>query len=252
MTTSSQIPGATAPSPAPERPARWFLRGIGASLSSVQSIVLFAGYVGFGGLVHDVNFPIVAAVLSTFIVWALPAQVLLVGGFAANSTLAVIALAVGLSSVRLFPMVASLLPMLRGRHGLGTQLFASHYVAVTAWVEGMRLLPPVPAQSRMYFFLGFANTFLMISAAGTVAGYLLAGTLPQALANGLLFLTPISFLLQLMRNSRQLIDWLALGFGLAVSPLIAQIGSSLDLLWVGLIGGGAAYLVHYLRKRRPT
>lgn len=252
MTESIEKSGATAPLPAPERPAVWCWRGVRASLSSVQSIVLFAGYVGFGGLVHDVNFPLVAAVLSTFIVWALPAQVLLVGGFAANSTLAVIALAVGLSSVRLFPMVASLLPMLRGRYGLGTQLFASHYIAVTAWVEGMRLLPPVPPESRMPFFLGFANTFLFISAAGTIVGYLLAGTLPQSLANGLLFLTPISFLLQLMRNSRQLIDWLALAFGLAISPVIAQIGSSLDLLWVGLIGGGGAYLVHFLRRRRAA
>lgn len=228
---------------------QWAWRGVRASFTSVQGIVLFAGFVGFGGLVHDVNFPLGAAVLSTLLVWALPAQVLLVGGFAAGNSLPVIALAVGLSSVRLFPMVASLLPMLRGRSGLGTQLLASHYIAVTAWVEGIRLLPPLPADARMPFFLGLANAFLLICTTGTIAGYLLAGTLPQSLANGLLFLTPISFLLQLMRNARETVDWLALGFGLLLAPIFAQIGGRFDLLWIGLIGGGAAYLVHRLRRR---
>ena len=72
--------------------------------------------------------------------------------------------------------------------------------------------------------------------------------MPQALANGLIFLTPISFLLQLMRNSRDLIDWLALGFGLLLAPIFAVIGGALDLLWVGLVGGGAAYAVRRLRR----
>jgi predicted branched-subunit amino acid permease len=246
----------TAPASPPDEPVlsdrQWALRGVRASLTSVQGIVLFAGFVGFGGLVHDVNFPLGAAVLSTLLVWALPAQVLLVGGFAAGNSLPVIALAVGLSSVRLFPMVASLLPLMRGRSGFGTQLLASHYVAVTAWVEGIRLLPPLPVEARMPFFLGLSNAFLLICAVGTIAGYLLAGTLPQALANGLLFLTPISFLLQLMRNARETVDWLALGFGLLLAPLFAQIGGRLDLLWIGLTGGGAAYLLHRFRRGRSS
>lgn len=210
---------------------------------------MFAGFVGFGGLVHDVNFPLGAAVLSTFLVWALPAQVLLVGGFAAGSTLPVIALAVGLSSVRLFPMVASLLPMMRGKSGVGTQLLASHYIAVTAWVESIRLLPPLPMAARMPFFLGLSNAFVLMCVVGTICGYLLAGTLPQSLANGLVFLTPISFLLQLMRNARDFVDWSALGFGLLLAPIFAQFGGQLDLLWIGLVGGGAAYAVRRFRRR---
>jgi hypothetical protein len=45
-----------------------------------------------------------------------------------------------------------------------------------------------------------------------------------------------------------MIDWLALGFGLALAPVFAVIGGALDLLWVGLIGGGAAYAVHRIRR----
>lgn len=238
-----------APTPE-EAPRVWFWRGARAALTSVQGIVLFAGFIGFGGLVRDVGFPLGAAVLSTILVWALPAQLLIVGGFAAATPAPVIALAVGLSSVRFFPIVASLLPIIRGKSGLGTQLFASHFVAVSAWVESIRLMPALPVHARMPFFLGLSNAFLWGSVITTVAGYLLAGTLPQALANGLVFLTPISFLLQLIRNARDLFDWSALLLGLALSPVFAQFGGSLDLLWIGIIGGGAAYALGRWRRAR--
>lgn len=241
--------GATPPPDAPEAPPRlWYLRGTIAALTSIQAVVLFSGFVGFGGLVRDIGFPLGAAILSTLIVWALPAQVLIVGGFAAGSPVAVVALAVGLSSARFFPMVASLLPVIRGRSGFGTQLAASHFVAVTAWVESFRLMPGVPVNARMPFFFGMSITFILESCIGTVIGFYLAASLPQALANGLIFLTPISFLLQLIRNSRDLIDRLALVFGLLLSPVFAQYGGQLDLLWIGLIGGGAAYAIG--RRRR--
>lgn len=248
MTTAFQ-PGATPPADAPEVPARgWYWRGVLAALTSIQGVVLFAGFVGFGGLIRDVGFPLGAAILSTLIVWALPAQVLLVGGYAAGSPVAVIALAVGLSSARFFPMVASLLPVIRGRSGLWKQLAASHFIAVTAWVESFRLMPAVPVDARMSYFFGLSSVFIVESCVGTVMGFYLAGTLPQALANGLIFLTPISFLLQLIRNSRELVDYLALAFGLMLSPVFAQFGGQLGLLWIGLIGGGAAYAIG--RRRR--
>ncbi|MBX3550119.1 MAG: AzlC family ABC transporter permease [Xanthobacteraceae bacterium] len=248
---TEQVQNGALPADAPEENARvWFWRGAKAGLLSVQGIVLFAGFIGFGGLIRDIGFPLGAALLSTVIVWALPAQLLIVGGFAAGSPAPVIALAVGLSSVRFFPIVASIMPMIRGRSGLGTQLFASHFVAVSAWVESIRLVPPLPAYARMPFFLGLSNYFLWGSVIMTVVGYLLAGTLPHALANGLVFLTPISFLLQLIRNARDLIDRCALIFGLALTPVVAQFGGSLDLLWIGAIAGGAAYAVDRWKRAR--
>lgn len=243
--------GASPTTDAPDIPPRvWFWRGARAAIGSVQALVLFAGFVGFGGLIRDIGFPLLAALLSTLVVWALPAQLIVVGGFAAGNPVPVVALAVGLSSVRFFPMVASIMPMIRGKSGLGTQLLASHYVSVSSWVESIRLMPSVPVHARMPFFFGMSNVFVFGSMAATFAGYLLAGTLPQALANGLVFLTPISFLLQLIRNARDLIDWLALLFGLALAPAFAQIGGALDLLWIGLIGGGAAYGVGRWRRTR--
>jgi predicted branched-subunit amino acid permease len=231
--------------------AHWYARGLGAGARSVQCYVLFASYVGFGGLIHDIGFPLGAAILSTVIIWALPAQLLLVGAFAAGTAAPAIAFAVGLSSVRLFPLVVSILPYLRGRGGGRRPLFiAAHYVAITLWVEGMRQLPGVPPEGRRPFFFGlttFAHGGALIS---TVVGYTLAGTLPHALATGLLFLTPISFLLALTRNARDLVDHLSLAFGLALAPVMALYAGTLDLLWTGLVGGSAAFAVHRVMRSR--
>jgi predicted branched-subunit amino acid permease len=223
-----------------------------AAATSVQGLVLFASMVGFGGLCRDIGFPLGAAVLSSVVVWALPAQVLVVGGYAAGNAAPVIALAVALSSIRLFPMTAAIMPYLRGhKTGIGLQFLAAHFIAVTAWIEGMRRLPGTPVDGRLPFFLGIGSLLILSAIVATFGGYYLAGTLPRSLAIGLLFLTPLSFLIQLSHNARDLVDRLALAFGLVLAPFLAEIGGRLDLLWTGLIGGTAAWVVHrFVRTRR--
>ena len=53
----------------------------------------------------------------------------------------------------------------------------------------------------------------------------------------------------LTRNARDLVDYLSLAFGLALAPVFAAYGGRLDLLWTGLVGGAAAWLVHRSRKK---
>jgi predicted branched-subunit amino acid permease len=84
--------------------------------------------------------------------------------------------------------------------------------------------------------------------AGTLAGYYLAGSLPPVLSAGLLFLTPISFLISTTRNCRLISDWLALAFGIVLGPLMAALHLGLDLLWTGIVGGSLAYAIHRLRE----
>lgn len=248
---SDSSPPTSLESEPPVSAARWFLRGLVDATKSVQGMVLFASMVGFGGLCRDIGFPVGAAVLSSFLIWALPAQVLVVGGYAAGSAAPVIALAVALSSIRLFPMTAAIMPYLRGpRAGIFTQLAAAHFIAVTAWIEGMRRLPGKPHEARVPYFFGLAALFVFSAMVATLLGFLLAGTLPRSLAIGLLFLTPLSFLIQLSHNARDLVDRLALAFGLLLAPFFAEFGGRLDLLWTGLVGGGAAWAVHRLWKRR--
>jgi len=219
-------------------------------MRSQQGYVLWATFVGFGGLVHDANFPLGAALLSTILIWAIPAQVLLIEGYGAGTPAAAIALTIGLSSARFLPLVVSILPLLRSKRGMAVQFLAAHFIAIGVWVEGVRLLPPLKAEARIPFFFGFTSTFLTGGLIATMAGYALAGTLPRPLALGLLFLTPISFLLALARNARDRVDVLSLIFGLALAPLFAVYGGTLDLLWTGLAGGTAAWAIHRLRKRR--
>jgi hypothetical protein len=83
---------------------------------------------------------------------------------------------------------------------------------------------------------------------GTFVGFYLAGSLPPLLTAGLLFLTPVSFLISTIRNCRILVDWLALGLGVLLGPLLAFWQVGLDLLWTGILGGSLAYAIHKLRR----
>ena len=68
------------------------------------------------------------------------------------------------------------------------------------------------------------------------------------LAGGLLFLTPMSFLMSTARNARMMVDRLGLIFGLAIAPVLATLNVDLDLMWTGLVGGTLAYLIHRARE----
>jgi hypothetical protein len=58
----------------------------------------------------------------------------------------------------------------------------------------------------------------------------------------------MSFLISTVRNSKHLVDRLALVLGLGLGPLLAYEQIGLDLLWTGAIAGSAAYGVHRLRE----
>src|SRR5690606_39423783 len=91
----------------------WFFRGTGR-IFSVPSILLMSSFVGFAGLAIQSGITLAQAVFMTITIWALPAKVVLIGAISANAALPAIILAVGLSSVRLTPMVVALLPELKG------------------------------------------------------------------------------------------------------------------------------------------
>ena len=89
-----------------------FLDGIVAAVRSVFFYVLVGNYVGLGALAHEVGFSFWWMALSTVLIWAAPAQVILVSTLT-TAALFEVALAVTLSSVRFLPMVAAILPIMR-------------------------------------------------------------------------------------------------------------------------------------------
>jgi predicted branched-subunit amino acid permease len=230
-------------------PRLTFRDGVRASATSVFGLVLIGTYLGIGALAHDYGFGVVWAMLTTLLVWAAPGQVILISALGAGAGHVEVALAVGLSSVRLLPMVVALLPLIRER---GTRdrdlLLPAHFTAASMWVEALRLLPTLPRAGRIAFCNGLGTGFMVVAQVGTLLGFYLAASLPLLLTAALLFLTPMTFLVSTARNARVLADRLALGFGLVVGPLLgwAQIG--LDLMWTGIIAGSAAYALHRLRE----
>lgn len=225
--------------------------GVRAALG-LPSLMLMGAMIGIGGLCRDIGYPLGAGIASTVLIWAGPAQMVLFGSLAAGVALPAIAVAISLSSIRFLPMCMSILPVMRGRNTPSwLMLLLAHYVAVTAWVEGMRRLPLMPRAARIPFFLGFANTVVAAATLATGAGYYLIGQLPPAFAAGLLFTSPIYFTLALSAGARRLIDWLALMLGFASAPLAALlIPPGLDLLVTGVGMGSVAYLVHRFRRER--
>jgi len=208
--------------------------------------------VGVGGLARDAGYPFGAAVLSTPLIWAGPAQVILFGAVAGGAGLATVALLVGLSSVRLLPMSITLLPLLR-RPGQGwrEQVLLVHFVAVTVWVESLRRLPAIPIGSRVPYYLGFAGACILLSTASTGVGYALVGAVPRSVAAGLLFLTPIYFTATLVAGARTRADRLAVILGFALLPPLAGIlPAGSDLVATGLLGGTGAFLAARLRRTR--
>jgi predicted branched-subunit amino acid permease len=226
-----------------------FLAGFVATWTSVFSYVLFGTYLGIGALAHDFGFSVTWALLSTILVWAGPAQVILISTLGAGASLIEVAIAVGLSSVRLLPMVVSLLPMLK-RPGTPAWklLLPAHFTAVSMWVEALRLLPQQPRENRVAFCNGLGCGYGLTASTATVTGFYLAASLPPLMSAALLFLTPVAFLMSTLRNSRMLVDRLSLAFGLVLGPLFAYWQIGLDLMWSGIAGGTAAYLVHRFRE----
>jgi predicted branched-subunit amino acid permease len=183
------------------------------------------------------------------LIWAAPAQVILLSALGAGAAPLAAALAVGLSGVRLLPMVISLLALIKRPDTRARDLvLPAHLTAVSMWVEALRLLPVTPREQRIAFSNGLGIAFVVAALAGTLIGFYLAASLPALLTAGLLFLTPMSFLISTVRNSKHLVDRLALVLGLGLGPLLAYEQIGLDLLWTGAIAGSAAYGVHRLRE----
>jgi predicted branched-subunit amino acid permease len=226
-----------------------FLRGFLTGWRSVFAYVLFGTFVGIGALGHDFGFSLVWMLLSTALIWAAPAQVILISALGTGASTIEAAVAVTLSGVRLLPMVVALLPMLRTPTTRTQDLILpAHFTAISMWVESLRLIPGVPRDERIAFCNGLSTALVLSATFGTGVGFYLAGSLPRIYAAALLFLTPLVFMVSVVRNSRVLVERLAFALGLVLAPVLAMLNVGLDLLWSGIIGGSIAYLIYRLRR----
>ncbi len=226
-----------------------FFSGVKSALTSVFFLVIGGTYIGIGALAHDFGLTSWWLAFSTVLVWAGPAQVILVSALGTGAAPVEVAIAVSMSGVRLFPMVVALLPMLRGE---GTRLrdllLPTHFTSVSMWVESLQLLPALPRGRRIAFCNGLSAGFMATATTTGFLGFYLAAELPPLFAGALLFLTPMSFLTSTARNARTMMDKLALVLGLALGTVLTASHVQLDLLWTGIGGGTLAYAVQRLRR----
>jgi predicted branched-subunit amino acid permease len=226
-----------------------FVDGLKAASVSVFLIVLSGTYVSIGALAHGLGFSLTWVVLSTVLIWAAPAQVILITALGAGAPPVEAGIAVGLSAMRLLPMVVALLPVLKSpktRHA--DLILPAHLTAVSMWIEVLRLAPSQPREHRIAFANGLGAGLVAAAVISTIVGYHLAGVLPNTIVAAMLFLTPMSFLTSAVHNARLLSDHAAFVIGIVMGPLLAYEQVGLDLLWTGVIGGSAAYGLYRLQQ----
>lgn len=229
---------------------KWYFRGF-REVVSLPALILASSFVGFAALALEAGITLAQVVFMTGIIWALPAKVVMIGAIMAGNGLPAAALAVALSSVRLTPMVVSLVPELKARGTRSWVLYLlSHFVAVTSWVIAMQKIRTVPRQRRTAWYGGVGSSLIILNMGVVTGVYLLANNMPTLVSAALLLLTPMYFLTSLWGSARERAGKVAMVFGLVLGPLFALVVPEFSLLVTGLVGGTGAYLVHRFSARR--
>jgi predicted branched-subunit amino acid permease len=218
----------------------------------LPAITICFSLIGIGGLARDVGYPMLAGMLSSALMWAGPAQVLLFGSIATGTALPIAAIAVLFSSLRFMPMTISIVPLLNDpKRPLWQLLLAAHLISITNWVEGMRRLPDEPKPFRYPYFCGFGLVVLLSGTLATGAGYFLVGALPAVFAAALLFTTPMFFSVNLAGSVKRWPDVLPIAFAILLTPVATfLVGKDYDLVAAGLVGGTLAYGIERLVRLR--
>ncbi|PHP65095.1 AzlC family protein [Zhengella mangrovi] len=235
----------------PSQPGpRWFLRGVRTAIS-LPGLLLCGAFIGFAAIARDTGLTLVEAVFMTAIIWALPAQIVLLGAMASGASLPAAAIAVTLTSVRLMPMVVSIVPEMRARGTRPWVLYLlSHFVAVTSWVLAMDRFRHVPRDRRTAFYGGIGATLVSGMLLVLAVVYGTAAVLPPMLAAGLVFLTPSYFLFSLWSSARERASHAAMLAGMVLGPLLHPLLPGFDLLAAGIIAGLGAFGLHLASERR--
>ena len=224
----------------------WYARGM-RNIISLPAFILMSAFVGFAGFARESGIELAHAAFMTATIWALPAQVVLIAGITGGTTLAAVFVSVALSSVRLMPMVTTLIAEIRSEKTRTiTLLFLSHFIAVTSWVMASERIHRAPRQFRTTYFAGFAVTLTSLNIAIVILVYVFATGIPVTILGALFFLTPIYFLTSLWATARHRLVKIAMIAGLVLGPLFHLVAPEFDLLLAGLFGGVAAFL--YDRK----
>ena len=218
--------------------------------AGAPAMVLFAGMVGFGAMGKTNGFDVWFTTFTSFFMFALPGQVVLLEMAITGSSAVAIALAVTLTSTRFITMTVTLFPQFHQKdrtHGLYASV---HLLAMTPWAISMREFQTIEAKHRLSYFIGLGLLCWFMSIPGTILGYLLAGLVPPYITLGLVFINPLFFLLT-FTEVKPWVNRIAIGLGFVLGPFFFLLDRDTSLLTTGLVGGTIAYVFDrkVLRKR---
>ncbi|MBU3589155.1 AzlC family ABC transporter permease [Polynucleobacter sp. 80A-SIGWE] len=218
--------------------------------AGAPAMVLFAGMVGFGAMGKTNGLDVWFTGATSFLMFALPGQVVLLEMAITGSSVLAIILAVSLTSTRFITMTVTLFPQFHEKDR-NHRLYASvHLLAMTAWAISMREFQTMEAKHRLSYFVGLGLLCWLISIPGTILGYFLAGMVPAAITLGLVFINPLFFLLT-FTEVKPWINRIAIGLGFVLGPFFFILDRDTSLLTTGLVAGTAAYFFDrkVLRKK---
>ena len=220
----------------------WILLGM-RGIFSLPAMILMTSFVGFSAFALESGIGRSEAVFMTLAVWALPAKMILIGTMAGGAPLAASFLAVTLSSIRMMPMVASIMPEMKNdKSPTWLLLFLSHFVAITSWVFAIQHLNDVPRDKRTAYFGGFAITLTLVNALIVGVCYGIVAQFPPIIAGALFMLTPVYFFASIWASARHDVVKIAFAVGVVMGPVMAVIEPEFDILYAGVGGGTLAYL----------
>jgi predicted branched-subunit amino acid permease len=212
--------------------------------------VLAASYVGFGALAYSSAIPVWIVIASTITIWALPGQLVMVDMWQIGAPLIAILLAVMVTNARFLPMAVTLMPVIRDHnHRPWVYYAAAQCIAMSSWIICMRRGPEMPAPERITYLCGLAAGFIAIGVVGGVVGYYIAGSIPQVMQIGMVFLAPVYFFVFLIVEVRTRLVAIALACGGIAGPLLYLMTPQWSVLLAGFIGGTLAFALHRALER---
>jgi len=206
------------------------------------AMVLFAGMVGFGAMGRTNGFDLWFTTATSFLMFALPGQIVMLEMILLGASSLTIALATSLTATRFVTMTATLFPMLHTRDRNKVLYAKVHLLAMTAWAVSLKEFQTMKPKHRLSYFCGLGLLCWLISIPGTVMGFLIAGSVPMPITLGLIFINPLFFLLT-FTEIKVSGHRLAILFGSIAGPLCYLLDRDTSLLTAGFIGGTLAYLI---------
>ncbi len=213
------------------------------------AMVLFAGMVGFGAMGRTNGFDLWFTTATSFLMFALPGQIVMLEMILVGASSLTIALATSLTATRFVTMTATLFPMLHPKDRNKALYAKVHLLAMTAWAVSLREFATIEPKHRLSYFVGLGIVCWLISVPGTVVGFLIAGSVPMPITLGLIFINPLFFLLT-FTEIRVSGYRLAILFGCIAGPICYLIDRDTSLLTAGLVGGTLAYWIDRTWIRR--